>query len=387
VPISPGINQEDPYVLNDSNPYSTRNDLLDRLRAAADWVLRSHEACGRTGSAGYYTSISWLNGFRRWSVPYPETTGYIIPSLIACSRLINEPKYAETAINMADWLLTLQANDGWLPGGYFKGSIGNPSVFNTGQIIKGFVAAFDYSGQHRFLDASVKASLWLSRVQDADGAWRQHAFMNGFSPSYYSEVCWPILMVWKLTSDPRYKTSAMKGLNHIRERQKDNGAIAGWGFAPGAKAFTHTIGYTINGMLESALILGEEGGKFWECGSKAADVLRSLQEQRGKLAGQYDEQWKPVYWFACLTGNAQMAICWAMIHRIKGDSKFLRAAVAAFDVALRHQFMPKCAHENRGGIPGSHPPWAKYMKFKHPNWAAKYFMDASMDLLTIIDEG
>jgi hypothetical protein len=372
-------------MLNDSNFYPSRNDLLDRLKASADWILRSYEACGRTGSAGYYSSISWLTEFKKWSPSYPETTGYIIPTLIAYSRLVDERKYAEIAISMAEWLLTLQTNDGWLAGGFFQGSNSNPSVFNTGQVIKGLVAAYEFSGQERFLVGSVKASLWLSKVQDSDGAWRNYAFWKRFSPSYYSEVCWPLLMVWKLSSDSRFKTSAMKGLNYIQERQKDNGVIAGWGFEPGAKALTHTIGYTINGMLESALILGDEGGKFWACGFKAADVLRSLQEQRGELAGQYDEVWKPSYWFACLTGNAQMAICWARIHGIKRDLNFLGAALTAFDVVLNCQFMPRLAHENRGGIPGSHPSWAKYMKFKYPNWAVKYFMDAIMELRMFMD--
>jgi hypothetical protein len=178
-------------MIDDDLSCLSRNDLLKRLQASANWILRSHEVCGNTGSAGYYSQISWLTGFKRWSAPYPETTGYIIPTLINYSRMTNEIKYAVAAIEMAEWILTLQSDDGSLPGGYFHGYANEPSVFNTGQMIKGLVAAYQYSGDTRFLQGSFKASLWLANVQDKDGAWRQYAFHAEFSPSYYTEVCWP----------------------------------------------------------------------------------------------------------------------------------------------------------------------------------------------------
>jgi hypothetical protein len=101
------------------------------------------------------------------------------------------------------------------------------------------------------------------------------------------------------------------------------------------------------------------------------------------LGGQYDETWKPSYRFVCLTGNAQIAQCWLAIYRKTGDPRFLKAAIAALDVISKCQFMPKSPHCNHGGIPGSKPVWIGYMKFKYPNWAAKYYMDAIMELLDL----
>jgi hypothetical protein len=373
-------------MINDGFCCLSRNDLQDGLQAAADWILRSHEACGKTGSSGYYSPVSWLKGERKWFAPYPETTGYIIPTLVNYSQMTGEAMYAKAAIDMAEWILTLQSDDGSLPSGYFHGYANQSSVFNTGQVIKGLLAAYQYSGDKRFLQGVVNASSWLVHVQDRDGAWRQYAYQAGFSPSYYTEVCWPLLTVWKLTGEDRFKTCSVKALSYIRNKQKDNGVIVDWGFKRGAKAFTHTIGYAIRGMLESALILGGEGEQFWDCGYKAAEALQALQESKGRLAGQYDETWKPSYWFSCPTGEAQLAICWVLVYRIKGDPRFLRAAFAALDVVQKCQFMPNLPHENKGGIPGSKPLWGKYMKFKYPNWAVKYFMDAIMELRTVIDE-
>ena len=32
-----------------------------------------------------------------------------------------------------------------------------------------------------------------------------------------------------------------------------------------------------------------------------------------------------------------------------------------------------------GSIPGSYPIWEKYLYFRYPNWAAKFFIDALLD--------
>ena len=48
---------------------------LTRVRAALDWLARSQDATGNGGSAAYYSP--WLG----WSRAYPETSGYIVPTL------------------------------------------------------------------------------------------------------------------------------------------------------------------------------------------------------------------------------------------------------------------------------------------------------------------
>src|SRR5437667_9915936 len=54
-----------------SKPHSSRRHSEATIR----WICRAHDQCGGKGvSAGF----SLLHG---WFPPYPETTGYIIPTL------------------------------------------------------------------------------------------------------------------------------------------------------------------------------------------------------------------------------------------------------------------------------------------------------------------
>src|SRR5262245_21406929 len=106
------------------------------IRAACDFLVRSHVATGRRGSAAHY------GVGRGWSAAYPETTGYIVPTLWRAADLFDEPEYATAAIELVEWLLTLQSPDGWFPGGVWHGTASaSPSIFNTGQIVFGLVEA------------------------------------------------------------------------------------------------------------------------------------------------------------------------------------------------------------------------------------------------------
>ncbi|MDQ3635458.1 MAG: hypothetical protein M3405_13250 [Acidobacteriota bacterium] len=61
-----------------------RKDLLDRrrkpnltavhLRETFEWLKNAHDVCDGRGVAGGYSVIDG------WLAPYPETTGYIIPT-------------------------------------------------------------------------------------------------------------------------------------------------------------------------------------------------------------------------------------------------------------------------------------------------------------------
>src|SRR5213593_4130811 len=56
--------------------------VREALHGAVDWLLVAHKAAG---GRGFATQFSLAGG---WGPPYPETSGYIIPTLLhAASRL------------------------------------------------------------------------------------------------------------------------------------------------------------------------------------------------------------------------------------------------------------------------------------------------------------
>ncbi len=353
--------------------------------AAVDWLVRSIEACGGDGSARFYSR--WYVPLRGWSWPYPETTGYIIPTLLNYAVFAERAALVPLALRQAAWILTLQAADGSLPGGHIahgKASRG-PSVFNTGQMILGLVAAYDQTGELRYLDGAARAAEWLAKgVHATDGVWEANAYVRGHTPAYYSRVCWPMLEVCKRRPNGAVREAALRALDTILTWQEPGGGFRNWAFVPGKPAFTHTIAYTIRGLLESAALQGDDGRRYFEAATRAAEALRRKMELRGRLAGAYGTDLRGVYWYTCLTGNCQMAIIWMKLFRATGDARSLSAALKALEFVMGRQRLRTLDRGNHGAIAGSSPTWGRYLTMRYPNWAAKFFVDACMEAFVLL---
>jgi hypothetical protein len=370
----PRIHAERTVTLHDTSLASALDQWDRQIRAALDWLVVSWERCGRTGSAAYYSPLFG------WSAPYPETTGYIIPTLWRAADRYAECKYAHAASGMATWLLTLQAADGWFPGGVYRaGRNPRPSIFNTGQILFGLLEASRRTGKPDFQSAAERAAAWLLREQDADGRWRRHAYRPGYSPSYYAHVCWPLAESWRQRPDPAVRDAVICGLTAIASDRLPNGVYTGWGFAPRGPAFTHTIAYTLQGIIEAALILGE-WDRFAVPAAQTAETLMRKFELKRQLAGAYDARWNGADWYACLTGHCQLASTWLRIYERTDDPRFLNVAVKAVEFVLRRQRWSPGFPSLHGAIAGSSPLFGRYLSLRYPNWAAKFFVDAATDV-------
>ena len=296
------------------------NTHVSRVVAALDWLGRSQDVTGCGGSAAYYTP------FLGWNGPYPETSGYIIPTLWRSSDSLGRTKDAERAEKMARWLMKLQSDDGSFPGGILqKGRSTKPSIFNTGQIVFGLVEAAIRTGDERFVVASRKAANWLASQQDSDGRWTTHAYVSGYSPSYYAHVCWPLAVYWNAFGGEQIHACIRKGLQAVLNDQQPNGVFSGWGFGAGKKAFTHTIAYTLQGIIESALIVGDWDTLGQPAADSAEKMLRRF-EVRHCLAGAYGDKWEGATGYKCLTGHCQLASTWMRLYERDGDPRYLNAA-------------------------------------------------------------
>lgn len=338
----------------------------EHLRAAVQWLLRAHRMTGERGVAARYT---FMNG---WTSAYPETTGYIIPTLIDCAHRFNEPLLADAALEMADWLLEIQVEDGGYPGGHLDQHQG-PVVFNTGQIMIGLLAAYRETGGEVYLDAARRAGLWLAGIQDDDGAWRKCTYKDRHH-AYHTRVAWPVVDTGLETGEERIVAAGRANLDFALTLQEENGWFRDNTLDEEEVPFTHTLAYVTRGLLEGGLLLDEE--KYIDSARKLALALCRDFESRGFLAGQFDEALKPVETFSCLTGNAQMAIVWWKLHELDGIALFADAARKASRHVMHCQDIHVDNADVRGGVPGSWPIEGPYIRFGYPNWAAKFLIDA-----------
>ena len=118
-----------------------------------------------------------------------------------------------------------------------------------------------------------------------------------------------------------------------------------------------------------------------------ATILMKNFEINGKLPGAYYEDYKKIDNFECLTGYCQLAIIWLKIFNKINDPRFVNGAIKAIDRVSK--FVPRYSFlKKKGGVPGSYPFYGRYMMFRQPNWATKFFIDAILlekDILNKIE--
>lgn len=354
-----------------SPPLPSIDRYRRHLMAAADWLGRSERPGG--GSAAHFTPILG------WSRAYPETTGYIIPTLLAVAGRVGDESHRARAVRFGNWLLSIQNSDGSWNGGKHPSKRPKASVFNTGQILKGMVALWRSSGDSRWLDAAGRGCSWLVSGMSPDGLWRGGDYRSKETPSYYSHVLWPLLEVAVERGDNRVREAAARGARTIVARRRGNGVISGWSFQEGAPAFTHTIAYAIRGIQECGRILDDCA--MIDSVTPALDALvRRAELRAGSLPGAFDDDWKPAGNYVCLTGNVQVARCVLIEEARSPDLRLVSAAAKMVDVVCRHQRLESFVAGTRGAVGGSAPLSGAYMRFRYPNWAAKYLCDAIMVL-------
>jgi hypothetical protein len=356
----------------DMTTATTSISLDENIRAALDWLVRSEALTG--GSRAYCHSILG------WSAAYPETTGYIVPTLLNAGVLLKSDRYVETGLRMGQWLLTLQDEEGWFPGGLYRhGQKGTASVFNTGQILFGLVALHLQTEDEAYKAAADRAINWLETIQQADGSWILGAYLSGHCPSYYAHVAWPIALYAKTFASPRARAIALKALVHIDTHRLSDGTYAKWAFTPGKPAPTHTMAYTMQGAIEASLLL-DEWAPAGEHAAESMTILMRKYELRKTLAGAYGVGWKETSWYKCLTGHCQLASGWLRLFERTRDPRYLNVASKAIDEVAALQNLSTGDPDKKGAFAGSSPVWGRYMFMRYPNWAAKFFVDAALDL-------
>ena len=348
------------------------------LNLTADWLLQSIEK-GRGGSCAHFSPLLG------WSKPYPETTGYLIPTLIRTSKYLAVPKYSDAALNIGQWLLDIQSQNGSWHGGLHPNTERKGSVFNTGQILKGMMALFHLTGEQAFLTAADRGANWLASGVDINGFWPAGDYRASETPSYYSHVAWPMLEVWNSTQRTSQRTAAELFLDAAVARKLPNGAIAQWGFDDDGPAFTHTIAYTIRGFQESSRLLGD----YCKYGKPMEKILeffiKKSELTNGRVPGEFSEDLVGNKNYVCLTGNAQLAICILLMEQEVSDLRLVNAAAKMIDFIGSVQHVSRHMKSLRGGVAGSYPLWGRYMFMRYPNWSAKYYCDSLMSIITRLE--
>jgi len=348
----------------------------EHLKATMRWLCVAHDVCDARGvSAGYSIRHGWLP-------PYPETTGYIIPTMLAYAGHSGDDQYVERAAKMADWECEIQLPNGGVIGGVYRESGESPAavVFNTGQVLLGLIEAFRHFQDQKYFDAAVRAGEWLLDVQTSDGAWRLRGVETETDVHAYDvRTAWSLLELEGITQIPKYRDFAERNLKWVLSQEQPNFWYKNNAFFSDDKwgaTFTHTIAYVMEGIFGSWKLTNEKA--YLDAVVRCAEKLLRNFEVRRYMSGDFNENWASSSRYSCLTGNAQIAGVWINLYNEIDDPRFLNAALKLTDMVKGTQSIAAIHRGVSGGVKGSDPIWGAYTPYVYPNWAAKFFADTLM---------
>lgn len=354
------------FYLKEKLKYEQADEI--HLHAAMEWLLHAQNVCNGKGVSNVF---SLING---WGPAYPETSGYIISTYLAYSKVTNNKLFYDKAVELGDWEIDIQSPDG--------GILSSPDVtytrvFNTGQVMLGWCDLYEETGENKYLHAAIRSGDYLKNEQESDGSWRKNTYCG--ARTYHARVDWALLRLFKLTGNAEYKDIALNNLQWVLNQQHENGWFSNCGFHDD-DPITHVIVYTLRGLLESSQLSNEID--ILPAVIKSADMLcDSLKNQyingvKGMVPTSFNKKWKSDDQDSCLTGNAQLACFLYRLAHITNDNKYRIIADEIISATKQTQLIDTTLIDIKGAIAGTYPLSHGYVRNGYPNWAAKFFADA-----------
>ena len=359
-----------------------RRDHADGLRpdpgpcaavsAAARWLARAQDQSA-SADGGVARHYSLLSG---WSSSYPETTGYIVPTFISVTDVLDDAAYGARARRMLDWLARIQLSEGGFQGGRVDAQPIVPVTFNTGQILIGLasgVRAFDGA----YAEAMHAAARFLRDSQDPDGCWRRHPtpFAAPGEKAYETHAALGLFRAEAAAPGHGYKEAGLRQVDWALTKQRNNGWVSDCCLNEPQRPLTHTLGYFLRGVIEA--YTASRDRRYLQAACRTADNLMTAQHSSGSLPGRLTSEWRPAAEWVCLTGLSQIAECWWLLSDLTGDGEYGAAAEGANRFVRRTMDLDS-PDDRRGGVKGSFPVDGAYGAYEYLNWAAKFTIDANL---------
>jgi hypothetical protein len=341
------------------------------IEACIGWLGMAQD-CSTTQDGGVARHFSLING---WSSSYPETTGYIVATLIAHANRTGNRQSLERARRMLDWLLAIQYPEGGFQGGMVDQTPRVPVTFNTGQILIGLSAGAGIDARYR--EAMTKAADWLVSTQDPDGCWRRNPtpFAEPGEKTYETHVSLGLFDAHAVEPSRGYLAAGLRQVDWALKNQAPNGWLAKCCLGDPLRPLTHTLGYALRGIVGAYLSTRDK--RYLDAATRTADGLLRAHGSDGRLPGRLDAQWQAAVDWACLTGMSQIAECWLLLDKETGRDDYRRAAERT-NSYVRRTVLVEGRPEIRGGVKGSFPVDGEYGRWQYLNWAAKFTVDANV---------
>lgn len=334
------------------------------------WLARAQDstASGDDGVARHYSLITG------WGTSYPETTGYIVPTMIAYGERYQAQWALDSARRMLDWLVAIQMADGAFQGGRIDSTPVVPVTFNTGQILLGLAAGAALDAAYR--RPMERAADWLVATQDEDGCWRKNPtpWAKPGEKSYETHVAWGLFEAARVMPDKPYGAAGLANVQWALSKTQADGWPELCCLNDPLHPLTHTLGYYLRGVLEAYRL--SEQAELLSAARRTADGLLSALDGEGRLPGRLSKGWQAAADWVCLTGSVQIAHCWLLLYQITGEARYRDAGFAA-NRYVRRSVQVEGEDAVRGAVKGAFPVDGDYGSYEYLNWAVKFCVDSN----------
>lgn len=333
------------------------------IQAGLEWLLRAQSM---DGSGGYAHSFGFVDG---WTSPYPETTGYLIPTLHQAYMRYQVPALLASAVSATRWLYTIQR-----PDGSFADLQGRAQVFDTGQILIGLNYVAEHVQSERNDQATRSAAEWLVRVQEPDGSFVRHAYHDRCH-SYYSRVGAALIRTGHILGLMDCEHAGRRNLEWTLSQQSSSGYFSHMSFDE-RPPFLHTMVYVMEGLLDGYELTRDR--RYLESVLRFAEPLLRCSNQRDHLLrSRYHSDFTVADSGRCLVGLAQWAGVCFRLFAVTGNERYREEGCKSARYVKSKQLFVR-QKDVCGGLPGSAPVNGHYMGYSLPNWGLKFFIDALM---------
>ncbi len=259
--------------------------------------------------------------------PYPEVTGYYIPSLL---------KFGEKDLACAygDWLLSIQT----LEGAWQELELKTIYTFDTGQILKGLYELITFG--EKYEKAFLKGCDWLLSQIDKTGR------VLTPTTSHFSSIGNEYIHIYaleplKLAGKKYNRSDYTDGLNLALNYYLNQKDLINF------NVITHFHAYVVEALID----LGQK-----ERAIEALNIISKYQQSNGAIPAFPNVRW------VCLTAMLQYAVCYYKLGMFKEGNIFL-------DYAISKQ-------NPSGGFYGGYGWFVTYFKKTEISWPVKYLLDA-----------
>lgn len=344
-------------------------DLHTGARRAVLWLLNAQ----KQSPDGGFPTLDMGKGF---GTSYPETSGYILDTLLHWQSHTPSSEVERSIARCIEWLLSIQHKDGGWQSGYVDEDK-PPVVFNTAQVMRGLIHAWEKQPSDELAEALDKAMLWITSVQEQPGMWAKHNYL-GQARVYDTYVAAPLARWARIRNNNEVLQAAQQHIHWVVDKQLANGWFpdADNTIKHNHRPILHTIAYTVDGLLEFADLYNDDDART--AGVRTAEELARRFLEHRRLPGRFDDHWRGSE-AMIPTGCAQMVVAWSRLMKLQPDNPLWRDAVEEMGALLLHiQWKDDLVPHLKGAVCGSYPFWGKYEPFRCPNWAVKYLIDALM---------